>query len=66
MTQAKLKATRLLRKYDKLRADLRTVEHELAKACVAYGKEQGYLLGFNKDALRVQLMIEIEQKEKAA
>jgi hypothetical protein len=62
----KMKATRLLRKYDKMRAEMRDLEHELARACVAYGREQGYLYGFNKDHLRMQLDHEDSRKEKAA
>jgi hypothetical protein len=49
-----------LRKYDKMRQELRTLEHELAKACADYGRTQG-LWGFNKDHLRMQL-----EREKAA
>jgi hypothetical protein len=50
----------LLRKYDKLRSEIRTLEHELAKACTDYGRSQG-IWGFNKDHLRMQL-----EREKAA
>ena len=56
----KREAAALLRKYDKLRAELRTVEHELAKACADYGRTQG-VWGFNRDHLRMQL-----EREKAA
>ena len=53
-------AAALLRKYDKLRHELRAVEAELAKACADYGRTQG-VWGFNKDHLRMQL-----EREKAA
>ena len=56
----KKEAAALLRKYDKLRAELRTVEHELAKACADYGRTQG-LWGFSASHLRMQL-----EREKAA
>lgn len=56
----KKEAAALLRKYDKLRHELRAVEHELAKACADYGRTQG-VWGFNRDHLRMQL-----EREKAA
>ena len=56
----KKEAAALLRKYDKLRHELRAIEAELAKACADYGRTQG-VWGFNKDHLRMQL-----EREKAA
>lgn len=56
----KKEATALLRKYDKMRYELRLLEHELAKACTDYGRSQG-IWGFNRDHLRMQL-----EREKAA
>jgi hypothetical protein len=56
----KREATALLRRYDKLRLELRTLEHELAKACTDYGRAQG-IWGFNRDHLRMQI-----EREKAA
>lgn len=56
----KREATTLLRRYDKLRHELRTLEHELAKACADYGRAQG-IWGFNHNHLRMQL-----EREKAA
>jgi hypothetical protein len=56
----KKEAAALLRKYDKMRVELRTLEHELAKACAEYGKSQG-IWGFTRDHLRLQL-----EREKAA
>jgi hypothetical protein len=50
----------LLRRYDKMRQELRTLEHELAKACTDYGRAQG-IWGFNRDHLRMQI-----EREKAA
>jgi hypothetical protein len=50
----------MLRKYDKMRVELRTLEYDLAKACADYGRSQG-IWGFNKDHLRMQL-----EREKAA
>lgn len=56
----KKEAAALLRRYDKLRAELRTLEHDLARACTDYGKSQG-IWGFTRDHLRLQL-----EREKAA
>lgn len=56
----KKEAAALLRKYDKMRLEMRALEHELAKACAAYGKSQG-IWGFTRDHLRMQL-----EREKAA
>jgi hypothetical protein len=50
----------MLRKYDKMRTELRALEYELAKACTDYGRSEG-IWGFNKDHLRMQL-----EREKAA
>ena len=56
----KKEAAALLRRYDKMRTELRLLEHELAKACSDYGRSQG-VWGFNRDHLRMQL-----EREKAA
>ncbi len=56
----KREAAALLRKYDKMRHELRAIEAELAKACADYGRTQG-VWGFNRDHLRMQL-----EREKAA
>jgi hypothetical protein len=53
----KLKAKILLRKYDRLRQELRTTEQELGKAVAAYGRETG-LWGLNKDHFRIQVQNE--------
>ena len=65
MTRAKAKAARLLRKYDRLRAELRATEQLLTAAIRVYADEQKFGW-YDKDKLRVALMIEAEQKEKAA
>lgn len=56
----KREAAALLRRYDKLKHELRVLEHDLAKACTDYGKSQG-IWGFTRDHLRMQL-----EREKAA
>lgn len=53
----KQRATVLLRRYDMLRKELRTIERDLAKAVTAYGKETGHW-GLNKDHFRIQLQNE--------
>jgi type II secretory pathway component PulJ len=50
----KQQATQLLRRYDQLRREIRSVERDLAKAVTAYGKETGYW-GLSKDHFRIQL-----------
>lgn len=65
MTRAKHNAARLLRKYDKLRVELRATEQALTAAVRVYADEQKFGW-YDKDKLRVALMIEAEQKEKAA
>lgn len=56
----KKEAAALLRKYDKMRAELRLLEHDLAKACADYGRSQG-VWGYTRDHLRMQI-----EREKAA
>ena len=56
----KQEAAELLARYDAMRAELRIVEHELAKACAEYGRSVG-VYGFNRDHMRMQL-----EREKAA
>ena len=50
-TRADREVIRLLHKVDKLRADLRILEPQLAKACNEYGKRRGMLFFFD-DHLR--------------
>lgn len=63
--QLKHRATQLLRKYDKARADLRKLEAELHAACVEYGQMEGYGLRYNRDNLRTNLLVEQEQRARA-
>lgn len=63
MTETKKKAIRLLRKYDKMRMELHSLERELTRAVMAYATEQK--LGFyDKDKFRVRLMVEAEMRAK--
>ena len=50
----KKKAAKLLRRYDKLRTELRVLEHDLARACADYGRSIG-VYGLSKDHLRIQV-----------
>jgi type II secretory pathway component PulJ len=50
----KQRATLLLRKYDDMKREIRTVERDLAKAVTLYGREKGYY-GMSKDHFRIQL-----------
>ena len=52
--ELKRHATLLLRKYDEMRKELRTVERDLARAVTTYGKETGYY-GLRKDHFRIQI-----------
>lgn len=58
----KREAVKLLTRYDKLRLEMRVLEHDLGRACVAYGKSIG-VWGFSKDRLRMQ--VEREKGEVA-
>ena len=48
------KAAELLRRYDKLRTEMRALEGETNRACVEYGRSIG-VYGFSKDHLRMRL-----------
>lgn len=61
MTKEKREALRLLKKYDKLRAELRQLEPQLNKACADYGRTIG-AWGYRADHLRMELT----REEKAA
>lgn len=52
--KADQEAIRLLKKVDKLRAELRRLEPELSKACLNYGKRRGMSL-FREFHLRNEL-----------
>ena len=56
----KKEAAALLRRYDKMRHEMRALEHELARACADYGRTIG-IWGYTRDHLRMQL-----EREKAA
>lgn len=60
----KERATKLLRKYDQAKRDLRALEAELQAACHEYGREQGYLGWFHYESLRTTLIVEEEQEAK--
>lgn len=54
MSDSKKEAAKLLRKYDKMRMEMRTLEHDLARACADYGRSIG-VYGYRADHLRMQL-----------
>lgn len=60
MSDTRKEAARLLRRYDKLRAELRALEPLLNKAAASYGREIG-VYGYTRDHLRMQL----QQKKEA-
>ena len=63
MSDTKKQAAKLLRKYDKMRMELHSLERELTRAVLAYATEQK--LGFyDKDKFRVRLMVEAEMQAK--
>ena len=63
MSDTKKQAAKLLRKYDKMRMELHSLERELTRAVRAYADEQK--LGFyDKDKFRVRLMVEAEMAAK--
>ena len=51
MSETKKRAVMLLRKYDKMRRELREVEHELHTTVATYGREMG-IFGLSKDHFR--------------
>lgn len=53
-TTTKRSASRLLRKYDKMRVEMRALELELTRACTDYGRSIG-VWGYTRDHLRMQL-----------
>ena len=63
MSDTKKQAAKLLRKYDKMRMELHSLERELTRAVRAYADEEK--LGFyDKDKFRVRLMVEAEMQAK--
>lgn len=59
------KASLLLRRYDKLRSELRLLETELSYACSDYGRATGRW-GFNRDHLRLEIEQEQAKRRKAS
>lgn len=51
----KEKAAALLERRDALVRELRDVNRELSAACNAYGREQGYILGYHPNHLQQEL-----------
>lgn len=51
---SKKEVAAMLRKYDRMRSEMRVLERELNKACADYGRSIG-IWGFTKDHLRMQL-----------
>ena len=64
MTETKRKAIRLLRKYDKMRMELHSLERELTKAVRAYADEERLRGFYDKDKFRVSLMVQAEMDAK--
>lgn len=63
MSETKKQAAKLLRKYDRMRMELHSLERELTRAVRAYADEEK--LGFyDKDKFRVRLMVEAEMAAK--
>lgn len=60
----KARAAKLLKRYDKMRADMRALERELGKACADYGRSIG-IYGYSRDHLRMQLEGENNRKDVA-
>jgi len=50
----KNEVAQMLRQYDAMRAELRTLERALGKACTDYGRSKG-IWGFTRDHLRLEL-----------
>ena len=68
MTDMKTKraeAIRLLKRYEKLRGELRILEPEMRKAVIAYGKTTGRAF-MRPETLKIELEMEAERKGKAA
>lgn len=54
MTSKRAHAAKLLRRYDKLKAELLMLEPELNRACADYGRDKG-VWGFRPEHLRIEL-----------
>jgi hypothetical protein len=67
MQTKRAQAAKLLRRYEKLRAELRLLEPELKKACVEYGlAKTSPTWGFRPEHLHIELEMEAERRGKAA
>lgn len=64
MSDKKKQALKLLRKYDKMRNELRLLERELTRAVRAYADEQGLKGWYDKDKFRVTMMVQDEMRTK--
>lgn len=53
-TPTKAEVAAMLEAYDKLRSDLRKLEHELNRACADYGRSIG-VWGYSRDHMRMQI-----------
>ena len=58
-------AIKLLRRYEKLKAELRVLEPEMRKAVIAYGKTTGRAF-MRPETLKIELEMEAERRGKAA
>ena len=68
MTEMQIKraeAVRLLKRYEKLRSELRKLEPEMRRAVIAYGKTTGRAF-MRPETLKIELEMEAERKGKAA
>lgn len=65
MQTKRAEAIKLLRRYEKLKAELRVLEPEMRKAVIAYGKTTGRAF-MRPETLKIELEMEAERKGKAA
>lgn len=65
MQTKRAEAIRLLKRYEKLRGELRKLEPEMRKAVIAYGKTTGRAF-MRPETLKIELEMEAERKGKAA
>ena len=65
MQTKRAEAIKLLRRYEKLRGELRKLEPEMRKAVIAYGKTTGRAF-MRPETLKIELEMEAERKGKAA
>ena len=65
MQTKRAEAIRLLKRYEKLRGELRKLEPEMRKAVIAYGKTTGRAF-MRPETLKIELEMEAERRGKAA